>query len=35
MADLRAGEEVRFNVVRERLHYFESDGTRISVERET
>jgi len=33
MTDLRVGEEVRFNVVRERLHYFQPDGTRIGVKR--
>jgi multiple sugar transport system ATP-binding protein len=27
--DLRIGDEVRFNIVRERLHYFRPDGTRI------
>jgi multiple sugar transport system ATP-binding protein len=31
MTDLRMGDEVRFNVVRERLHYFRPDGTRILV----
>jgi multiple sugar transport system ATP-binding protein len=31
MADLRIGQEVRFSIVRERLHYFRPDGTRISV----
>jgi len=31
ITDLRVGEEVRFSIVRERLHYFYPDGTRISV----
>lgn len=31
MSDLRIGEQVRFNILRQRLHYFRSDGTRISV----
>jgi len=31
MADLRIGEEVRFSIVRDRLHYFRPDGTRIQV----
>ncbi len=31
LTDLRMGDEVRFNIVRERLHYFQEDGTRISV----
>ncbi len=36
MVDLRVGEEVRFNVIRERLHYFQpADGTRIRLKRET
>lgn len=30
MTDLRVGDQVRFDVVRERLHYFRLDGTRIS-----
>jgi multiple sugar transport system ATP-binding protein len=34
MTDLRIGEEVRFSIVRDRLHYFRPDGTRISVKRE-
>jgi multiple sugar transport system ATP-binding protein len=29
MTDLRIGDEVQFDVVRERLHYFGSDGTRL------
>jgi multiple sugar transport system ATP-binding protein len=31
LTDLRMGDEVRFNIVRERLHCFQEDGTRISV----
>ncbi len=31
LTDLRRGDEVRFNVVRERLHCFRRDGTRIPV----
>ena len=31
LTDLRIGDSVRFNVVRERLHYFRPDGTRILV----
>ncbi len=31
MADLRIGDEVRFSIVRDRLHYFRPDGTRIQV----
>ncbi len=34
MTDLRVGDAVRFNVVRERLHYFRTDGTRIGIKRE-
>jgi multiple sugar transport system ATP-binding protein len=33
MTDLRIGEEVRFSIARDRLHYFRPDGTRISVKR--
>lgn len=29
ITDLRIGDEVRFNVVRERLHYFDQEGRRI------
>jgi multiple sugar transport system ATP-binding protein len=29
MTDLRLGEQVRFDVIRPRLHYFRPDGTRI------
>ncbi len=29
MTDLRIGDEVQFDIVRERLHYFGSDGTRL------
>jgi multiple sugar transport system ATP-binding protein len=29
LTDLRIGDEVRFNIVRERLHYFRPDGARI------
>jgi multiple sugar transport system ATP-binding protein len=29
LTDLRIGDQVRFNVVRERLHYFRPDGTRV------
>ncbi len=35
MTDLRIGDQVRFSIIRERLHYFQSDGTRISIERKT
>jgi multiple sugar transport system ATP-binding protein len=31
MTDLRIGDEVRFNVIRERLHYFRPDGARIAT----
>ncbi len=31
LTDLRMGDQVRFNIIRERLHYFRQDGTRISV----
>jgi multiple sugar transport system ATP-binding protein len=31
LTDLRMGDDVHFNIVRERLHYFQEDGTRISV----
>jgi len=31
LTDLRIGDQVRFNIVRERLHYFHPDGTRISA----
>jgi ABC-type sugar transport system ATPase subunit len=31
LTDLHIGEEVRFNIIRERLHYFRSNGTRIPV----
>lgn len=31
LTDLRIGDEVRFNIVRERLHYFQEDGKRITV----
>jgi len=31
MTDLRIGDQVRFNIVRQRLHYFQPDGTRIAV----
>jgi multiple sugar transport system ATP-binding protein len=31
MTHYRLGDEVRFNIVRERLHYFREDGTRIQV----
>jgi len=31
LTDIRMGDEVRFNIVRERLHYFREDGKRISV----
>jgi multiple sugar transport system ATP-binding protein len=31
LTDLRRGDEVRFNIVRERLHYFQEDGTRIPM----
>jgi multiple sugar transport system ATP-binding protein len=31
MTDLRIGDQVRFNIVRERLHYFGLDGTRIAA----
>ncbi len=31
LTDLQRGDEVRFNIVRERLHYFQEDGTRIPV----
>jgi len=29
LTDLRIGDEVRFNIVRERLHYFQESGKRI------
>ncbi len=29
LTDLRIGDEVRFNIVRERLHYFRPDGMRV------
>jgi multiple sugar transport system ATP-binding protein len=29
LTDLRMGDDVQFNIVRERLHYFHKDGTRI------
>ena len=35
MTDLRMGDQVRFNIVRERLHYFRPDGTRINVKHKT
>lgn len=31
LTDLSMGDQVRFNIIRERLHYFRQDGTRISV----
>jgi multiple sugar transport system ATP-binding protein len=31
LTDLRIGDEVRFNIIRERLHYFHEDGTRIPI----
>ena len=31
LTDLRIGDQVRFNIVRERLHYFREDGIRIPV----
>jgi multiple sugar transport system ATP-binding protein len=31
LTDLRMGDEVRFNIVRERLHCFQENGTRIPV----
>jgi multiple sugar transport system ATP-binding protein len=31
MTDLRIGDQTRFNIVRERLHYFRPDGTRIPI----
>jgi multiple sugar transport system ATP-binding protein len=31
LTDLRMGDEVRFDIVRERLHCFQEDGTRITV----
>ncbi|MDH7485704.1 MAG: ABC transporter ATP-binding protein [Anaerolineae bacterium] len=31
MTTLRIGDQVRFNIIRQRLHYFRLDGTRISV----
>jgi multiple sugar transport system ATP-binding protein len=31
LTDLRMGDEVRFDIVRERLHCFQEDGKRISV----
>ena len=31
LTDLRIGDQVRFNIVRERLHYFREDGTRVAV----
>lgn len=31
MTDLKVSDEVRFDVIRERLHYFRMDGTRIPV----
>jgi len=31
LTDIRMGDEIRFNIVRERLHYFREDGKRISV----
>jgi len=31
MTNLRIGDEVRFDINRNRLHYFQSDGVRIPV----
>jgi multiple sugar transport system ATP-binding protein len=31
LTDLRIGDQVNFDIIRERLHYFRSDGTRILV----
>jgi multiple sugar transport system ATP-binding protein len=31
MTDLRIGDEVRFNIIHERLHYFRPDGVRIAM----
>ncbi len=31
MTSLRVGDQVRFSILRERLHYFRLDGTRIAV----
>jgi multiple sugar transport system ATP-binding protein len=31
MTDIRVGDQVRFNIIRDRLHYFETEGKRIQV----
>ncbi|MBC8446970.1 MAG: ABC transporter ATP-binding protein [Chloroflexi bacterium] len=31
MTDLRLGDPVKFDIIRQRLHYFQPDGTRIAV----
>jgi multiple sugar transport system ATP-binding protein len=31
MAEAQVGEQVKFNIIRDRLHYFEPDGDRIQV----
>jgi multiple sugar transport system ATP-binding protein len=31
MTDVQVGEQVQFSIIRERLHYFDLDGTRIKV----
>ena len=31
MADVRIGDQVRFNITHERLHCFQMDGTRIQA----
>jgi multiple sugar transport system ATP-binding protein len=31
LTELHIGDELRFNIIRERLHYFDTDGTRVSA----
>jgi ABC-type sugar transport system ATPase subunit len=32
MTDVEVGDQVRFDIIRERLHFFDLDGTRVQVE---